>query len=107
MIGSQATKGMHTLAKFAPRQQSRGVWTSIEGTELTAIEGYPSACNNSATIMALWSLFRPLGHEDLDDALTCAFLAHLFATDRSQLDNPDETVAPNEGWIWVPKDVIV
>ena len=105
MIGSQATKGMHMVAKFAPRQQSRGVWT--DGIGLTAIEGYPSACKSSETIMALWSRFRPLGHEDLDDALTCAFLACLFATDRSQLDNPDETVAPNEGWIWVPKDVIV
>ncbi len=105
MIGSQATKGMHTVAKFASRQQSRGVWT--DGFGLTAIEGYPSACKSSETIMALWSRFRPLGHEDLDDALTCAFLAYLFATNRNQLDNPDETVAPNEGWIWVPKDVIV
>ena len=105
MIGSQATKGMHTLAKFAPRQQSRGVWT--DGIGLTAIEGYPSACKNSETIMALWSRFRALAHEDLDDALTCAFLAYLFATDREKLDTPDECVAPNEGWIWVPKDVIV
>ena len=98
MIGSQATKGMHTVAKFAPRLLSRGVWT--DGIGLTAIEGYPSACKKSETIMALWSRFRPLSHEDLDDALTCAFLAYLFATDREQLDNPDES------WIWVPKDVI-
>jgi len=48
-----------------------------------------------------------LSHEDLDDALTCAFLAYLFAKDREKLDNPDESIAPHEGWIWVPKDVIV
>ncbi len=105
MIGSQATKGMHTLAKFADRQKSCGVWTDDQ--YLIAIEGYPSACKNSETIMALWSRFSPLGHEDLDDALTCAFLAFLFATDRAQLDHPDEAIAPNEGWIWVPRDVII
>ena len=66
MIGSQATKGIHTVAKFAPRRPSRGVWADCIG--LTAIEGYPSACKYSATIMALWSRFRPLGHEDFDDA---------------------------------------
>ena len=105
MIGSQATKGMHTLAKFAHRQKSCGVWTDDQ--YLIAIEGYPSACKNSDMIMSLWARFSPLGHDDLDDALTCAFLAYLFATDREQLDNPDEAIAPNEGWIWVPRDVIV
>jgi len=40
MIGSQATKGMHVLARFAPKAAQCGVWT--DGDMLTAIEAYPS-----------------------------------------------------------------
>lgn len=82
------------------------VGSPLTAIRFFAIEGYPSACNNSETGMALWSRIRPLTHEDLDNALTCSFHVYLFATDRQQLDNPDESIAPNEGWIWVPKDVI-
>lgn len=59
------------------------------------------------TIMALWSRFRPLGHEDLDDALTCLSWRTCSPQTGKKLDAPDEYIAPNEGWIWVPKDVIV
>jgi len=48
MIGSQASKGMHVVARFAPQVHSRGVWT--DGEKLTAIEVYPSACKASAQI---------------------------------------------------------
>ena len=64
MIGSQATKGMHVLAKFAPTVQRCGVWN--DGTGLSAIEAYPSACKASATVKALQQPFGKLGHDDID-----------------------------------------
>ena len=56
MIGSQATKGMHVLAKFAPRTLRCGVWS--DGKRLIAIEAYPSACKASATVKGFAAAFR-------------------------------------------------
>lgn len=42
MIGSQATKAMHVVARFAPKRLSPGVWT--DGSGLTVIETYPTLC---------------------------------------------------------------
>jgi hypothetical protein len=102
MIGSQATKGMHVLAKFAPQIERCGVWTGAAG--LTVIEAYPSGCKRSGTIRDLQKRFGPLGHADLDDALTCALLAYLFEVRPETLAAPPESVPTSEGWIWVPKD---
>lgn len=102
MIGSQATKGMHALAKFAPHVPRCGVWS--DGQQLTAIEAYPSACKHSATINALQRPFGRLAHDDLDDALTCALLAYLFAAQPDTLIPPGADVPVSEGWIWVPVD---
>jgi hypothetical protein len=102
MIGSQATKGMHVLAKFAPKIKRCGVWTDAAG--LAIIEGYPSGCKRSATIKDLRKRFNSLGHADLDDALTCALLAYLFAARPETLESPPEKTPTSEGWIWVPKD---
>ncbi len=103
MIGSQATKGMHALARFAPLMPRCGIWSS--GKRLTAIEAYPSACKNSATVAELREPFPKLGHDDLDDALTCALLAYIFEVDFNALIVPEADVPLSEGWIWVPKDV--
>ncbi len=102
MIGSQATKGMHVLAKFAPRATSCGVWS--DGAALTAIEAYPSSCKESATIQGLRSRYAPLGHDDEEDALTCALIGYLHAAQREALASPLDTVPAGEGWIWVPRD---
>jgi hypothetical protein len=102
MIGSQATKGMHVLARFTPKVQRCGVWT--DGADLTAIEAYPSACKGSATVKDIQQRFEPLGHDDLKDALTCALLAYLFAVRPETLAVPPESVSTSEGWIWVPQD---
>ena len=102
MIGSQATKGMHVLAKFAPQTLPCGVWS--DGQHLTAIEAYPSACRHSSTLHALQQPFGRPAHDDLDDALTCALLAYLFTEQPDALIAPDENVPVSEGWIWVPKD---
>jgi len=104
MIGSQATKGMHVLARFAPYTQGCGVWT--DGKLLTAIEAYPSACKNSETINSLRARCTPLGHEDKEDALTCALIAYLHAVRHELLAGPDAGVPASEGWIWVPKDAL-
>ena len=40
MIDSQATKGVHVLARFAPEIVECGAWS--DGSNLTAIEAYPS-----------------------------------------------------------------
>ena len=110
MIGNQATKGMHVLAKFAKTRGSCGVWT--DGVCLTAIEAYPSACypsarkEGSAMISELRGHFPALEHEDHEDALTCALIAYLFTTQQDTLVQPESNVPSNEGWIWLPRDAI-
>jgi hypothetical protein len=104
MIGSQATKGIHALAKFAPHRTSCGVWT--DSRHLVAIEAYPSACKTSLTMAMLRQGYPTLDHEDKTDALTCALLAYLFEQKREALAAPDASVPSSEGWIWVPGDVL-
>ena len=67
MIGSQATKGMHALARFAPRPTQVEVWQGlIEGQidgvtkgnrYLHAIEAYPAACKHSGDMGRLLEPF--------------------------------------------------
>jgi hypothetical protein len=101
MIGSQATKGMHVLAKFAAQIESCGVWT--DGHGFRAIETYPTACRNSEVVRALLKDHRPLDHDDKEDARVCALVAHLFATNRNLFEEPSRYVPRGEGWIWVPR----
>ncbi len=105
MIGSQATKGMHVLARFAPTIVECGVWS--DGGSFTAIEAYPSACKRSETMQALRRPYPALNHADCEDALTCALVASLYAEKRGALIPPEADVSPNEGWIWVPMDAFV
>ena len=104
MIGSQATKGIHALAKFDPVQAECGVWT--DGVQLTAIEAYPAACKASATMARLHADHdrADYRHDDHWDALTCALIGWLFANRRDVLEAPHDAVPPGEGWIWVPSD---
>lgn len=103
MIGSQATKGMHVLARFANHCVSCGVWTNKE--VLTAIEAYPAACKGSAIIRELRN-HAPLGHEDKEDALACALVAYLYSCKPEKLVPPCVQTPLKEGWIWFPKDVL-
>jgi len=104
LIGSQATKGMHVLAKFAPDPAGCGVWA--DGAWLSAFEAYPAACKGSATIARMRASYPALDNQDEEDALTCALLAALFSDDQEQLWGPTAGTPITEGWIWVPKDVI-
>lgn len=101
MIGSQATKGIHALSKFAPNIEDCGVWS--DGHGFRAIEAYPSAARKTVTMQGLLKGLASLGHADLDDARICALIAHLFADDRETLEQPRVDVSMREGWIWVPK----
>lgn len=113
MIGSQATKGMHALARFAPDIERCGVWT--DNRQLRAIEAYPSACKRSSTMDGLresvvqsiaascerdWGLM----HVDQQDALTCALIAWLFHFQTDSLVPPCVDTPQREGWIFVPED---
>ncbi len=107
MIGSQATKGMHVLAKFAPTIKCCGVWSN--GELLTAIEAYPAACKNSETLKSLRQRVKnqPVDNQDKMDALTCALIAYLFVEDSEALRAPDDSIPATEGWIWAPKDIFI
>lgn len=123
MIGSQATKGMHLLAKFIPNIKQTGVWT--DGKQLEAIEVYPSACKHSAAIESYVKqyvyavqgqdgnimqnlknvTFSGIDHEDERDGLFCALLAWMYINEPEALLQPDEMVSVMEGWIFVPADI--
>lgn len=120
MIGSQATKGMHVLARFAPETTTAGVWQG--GSELTAFEAYPSACKPSPLVRNLLKDYRTgpaksavdewdmagykfgIDHEDKRDALLCALVAWLFHCEPDALCFPDADTPAGEGWIFAPRD---
>ncbi len=107
MIGSQATKGIHALAKFAPRRIGTGVWT--DGKFLTAIEAYPTACKKSRRfkdrkLQIKLPKQKPAAQQDIEDALYCALVAHSFSRQPEDLAGPDDSMPAQEGWIWVPRD---
>lgn len=106
MIGSQATKGIHALAKFAPQVLHCGVWS--DGERLSVIETYPSACKRSALVNRLRKRVanQTSLHQDENDALTCALIAYLFKSNPDMLISPLESVPTGEGWIWVPVDIL-
>lgn len=122
MIGSQATKGMHMLARFCNSNDTCGVWTHDD--VFTVIEAYPSACKNSNTIDALlqkyvvkewfdettFKLNREYGwgveHDDHFDALICALVGWLFTNQPCDLVQPSQDTSYQEGWIFVPCDAL-
>jgi hypothetical protein len=101
MIGSQATKGMHVLAKFAPTPVSCGVWS--DGNRFRAFESYPSATRDLEAIHGLRKGIPKMRHPDIEDALMCALVAHLFSARPEALEAPGPDVPVTEGWIWVPQ----
>ena len=50
--------------------------------------------------------FAPLNHLDMEDALTCALVAYLYAARIDALCAPPEDIPDAEGWIWFPADVL-
>ncbi|MDR5897653.1 DUF429 domain-containing protein [Halomonas vilamensis] len=118
MIGSQATKGMHLLARFAPHIAICGQWQSHDGL-LTAIEGYPSPAKRSAVMESLqmrcqlstdWqcALTHPTSNkqQDLQDAWLCALVAWSLEHAQAVLAWPPVDMPAAEGWIFVPHDAL-
>lgn len=104
MIGSQSTKAIHMLAKFAPTMRSTGVW--VDGNALTVIETYPAACRRRASTRFGALSHQQAAHDDIVDAAVCAEVARLFATNREMLEPPTEGAPPKEGWIWLPSSTL-
>ncbi|MCY1285724.1 hypothetical protein D9M68_498170 [compost metagenome] len=105
MIGSQATKGMHVLARFAPYIERCGVWT--DNQHLRVIEAYPASGKRSTVMHDLLQFYgRPphLGHVDQWDALACALIAWVFHFQPELLAQPCADAPEREGWIFVPAD---
>jgi len=103
MIGSQTTKAMHVVAKFANQVISCGVWSDKEDF-LTIIETYPAACE-SIKVKETEKIENTENNEnkDLDDALICAKIAKMFDKNKDDLEQPQEGTSNREGWIWFPK----
>ncbi len=117
MIGSQATKAMHTLACFNLRRVECGVWADIARTVM-AIETYPSPCYSSEIVRKyLPANLQPDGKspkgltKDVSDAYVCALVASFFGETLNPserygfLEGPGSDIPCSEGWIWLPKDI--
>lgn len=97
MIGSQATKGIHVLSKFAPIIKELGVWcNSLKTENLTIIEAYPAIVN----------CIPKLTNKDMDiqDAYKCAYIAKVFHNSKELLEKPEDGIDLQEGWIWFSKN---
>ena len=101
MIGSQATKAMHVVARFFPEQSRPGVWTDTRS--LYALETYPRLCRSRpspALESAVTAWQEPVS--DVSDARVCAFIAREFVLSPESLEAPVPQAPPSEGWIWAP-----
>ena len=106
MIGSQATKAMHVVARFAPQLLSHGVWT--DGAHLTVIETYPALCRARLGPQVGIEPIPKTGREaDILDAAVCARIARDFQLNRERLEPPTDDTPPSEGWIWAPRRISV
>jgi len=59
IIGNQATKGMHVLARLAPQVVETGVWT--DGERLTLIDTYPAVARESPAVQRVMRGFEESG----------------------------------------------
>lgn len=106
MIGSQATKAMHVVARFAPQRLSPGIWT--DGKHLTVIETYPALCRARLGPQVGTEPIPKTGRDaDIHDAEVCARIARDFDLNRERLESPTDDTPASEGWIWAPRRVSV
>jgi hypothetical protein len=52
-------------------------------------------------------LYAEQADEDREDAITCAILAMWSVKLPKRLLEPKSGVSASEGWIWIPRDVIL
>jgi len=108
MIGSQATKGIHFLRSVGLVAISPGIFhATTSNVSVTAFEGYPAlakATKNSAFAHIMQECGRTDDHKDVQDALACAVVAHLYADMRDQIEDvPEKEALLSEGWIFYPR----
>lgn len=97
MIGSQSTKGIHVIAKYAPNIEITGVWVSHD-RRLTIIETYPSVNREIEIPENLKE-----ANADVIDAYICAKIAYEFKCRNEKLVKPCNEIPEKEGWIWYLK----
>jgi hypothetical protein len=98
MIGSQTSKAMHCVRRFAPQRLEPGVWGDAQRIEM--IETYP------ALVRRRQGREKPIGTPaeiDIANAQLCAEIALAFAIRRDSLEPPVDELDPEEGWIWAPR----
>lgn len=100
MIGSQSSKAIHAVRRFAPFQHELGVWS--DGAALRMIETYPSACRRRFFNGDVPMIEGVSGHDDIHDASLCAWVASVFMHSPADLEGPTEDAPSDEGWIWLP-----
>ncbi|HEV2547009.1 MAG TPA: hypothetical protein VGU20_06720 [Stellaceae bacterium] len=114
MLGSQSTKGIHFLRAASLPTTSCGVWRAeSDGVSVTAIETYPAVARKSAPLASRCGemlqtapFSSPSGGviPDVEDALVCALLAHLFS-DPGGVEPVPPTAPEIEGWIILPRGI--
>lgn len=102
MIGSQSSKAIHAVRRFAPIQQDLGVWS--DGAGLHMIETYPAACRRRFMDGGIPLIDGVTGHDDIVDAGLCAWVASTFMQSPAELEGPTVDAPPDEGWIWLPHE---
>ena len=110
-IGSQSTKGIHFLRQFGFQRESVGIW---KARGHTAIETYPTPVRENPRAKGAFARLQSSLSEqpaaaginalrDVQDSFWCALVAAMFVLDRGDLYPPERDVAPEEGWIWIPR----
>jgi hypothetical protein len=97
-IGSQSTKAIHAVMKFAPHVEATGVWS--DGGTTRFIETYP------AVYRRVTGDRGPKKPDDIADAGVCALIAHCFTSAPETLEAPPKEAPASEGWIWLPKSTV-
>jgi len=103
MIGSQSSKAIHAVRRFAPIQHKIGVWSDGDG--LRMIETYPAAFRRRFSNGQVPIVDGVTGHDDIHDASLCAWVASLFMRSPNELEGPTDDAPSDEGWIWLPQDM--
>lgn len=105
MIGSQATKGVHFLAKFARTSREAGLWTNRHRWQI--FETYPSGLKRSQSLQGkVHPETMKNRHQDEIDAYWCALGARVLGEEREKMVGPSVCRNPDPGWIWLPKDLL-
>ena len=86
-----------------PDRLSGIVMLGVPDPEAAAVLFEALVGRQAGVIRELRESFLEMPHVDIEDALVCALLAHLFTHRPEELEPPGAGIPEAEGWIWVPK----